>query len=67
MAGFVGGVVVTALVLVLWVIVIDLGYPGPFGEALLIAVFAWGVTLIVLFFLWTFTTVDIDVVGIPGL
>ncbi len=65
-AELIGHPFATALVLILWVILINVVYPGGWGAAAVIGLAAWGVTLYLLYVADLFFEVGFDVFGIPG-
>lgn len=54
------------LALIAWAWVINVRYPGGWGNAILIAIVAWITVWVVLFVLGALNIVSFDALGVPG-
>jgi hypothetical protein len=59
--------VATVLVLFLWIVVINVAYPGGWSEAAVVGFFAWATALLVFFLADVLFGIEVAVFGIPGM
>lgn len=59
--------IATVLLLIVWIVVIDMVYPGDWRHASVVAFIAWCTALLLLLMTKSLFGVDIGMLGIPGL